>query len=151
MHVTHNQKPFINRIRYAPEVASKPERLRKDLANAKTLAGILEEELAKLRQFKVPKASTESDDQTVSSTDQGDAVMAAPETEEEDDLEPKESGSDAVERRIEKVMSEMRDRGLIDVNDDAAYEAKKVKLKPPILCAFAGTDFLSTALDGDLS
>lgn len=56
--------------------------------------------------------------------------MTAPETEEDDDPEPKESGIDAVERRIEKVMSEMRDRGLIDVNDDAAYEAKKVKLKP---------------------
>lgn len=66
--------------------------------------------------------------------------MAVAETEEDDDAKPKENGSDAVERRIEKVMSEMRDRGLIDVNDDVAYEAKKVKLNLPVSICFAVTD-----------
>jgi hypothetical protein len=52
LHVTHNTKPFVNKIQYAPEVASKPERLEKDLANTKTLAALLGEEAAILRKAK---------------------------------------------------------------------------------------------------
>ncbi|KAF9464270.1 hypothetical protein BDZ94DRAFT_1256727 [Collybia nuda] len=144
LHVTHNLRPFINRIRYAPEVASRPERLQKDLANAKTLAGILEEEAAKLRQFKVPKRSGETNGQPAQLAEdqqEEDTVMAIPETEDDDDLEPKENGSDAVERRIEKVMSEMRDRGLIDVNDDAAYEAKKTEISLDLYIAYLRAAF----------
>jgi uncharacterized protein YdhG (YjbR/CyaY superfamily) len=49
--------------------------------------------------------------------------MASPDDHE---LEPKESGTDAVERRIEKVMAEMRDQSLIDINDEKTYHEKKV-------------------------
>ena len=35
LHVTHALRPFVNRARYTPEVASRPDRLLKDLANAK--------------------------------------------------------------------------------------------------------------------
>ena len=45
---------------------------------------------------------------------------------EDDDPDPKERGVDAVEKRIEKVMADMRDQALIDVNDEKAYHAKKV-------------------------
>jgi hypothetical protein len=55
LHVTHNVRPFVNRIRYAPEVASKPDRLEKDLANVKTLAVILEDEYFNLRTIEILK------------------------------------------------------------------------------------------------
>jgi hypothetical protein len=118
-------KPFVNRIRYTPEVASRPERLEKDLANAKKLASILEEEAAKLRAATV---STKTANGEAQQDQQGDQPMSsAVEGEgEEEDPEPKESGGEAVERRIEKVMAELRDRGLVDANDEQAYEAKKV-------------------------
>lgn len=54
--------------------------------------------------------------------------MVPPET-EDDYPEPKEKGSEAVERRIEKVMSELRDRNLVDVNDEKVYEEQKVSCK----------------------
>ena len=116
----------MNRIRYAPEVASRPDRLAKDLANAKTLATLLEDEAAKLRSVKLPlpqPASTNGDDAGVKKED-SDATMAAPDEEEES--EPRERGSDAVERRIEKVMADLREQGVIDENDEKAYEEKKV-------------------------
>jgi hypothetical protein len=50
--------------------------------------------------------------------------MAGPDTEEEE--EPSERGSDAVDRRIEKIMSDLREQNLVDINDEKAYEAKKV-------------------------
>lgn len=129
MHVTHNQRPFSNRIRFAPEVASKPDRLEKDLDNAKTLAAILEEEDARLRKAKV-KPAGQFKDAEVLADDQADTVMTAPEVEEEEndpeDPEPKERGSDAVERRIEKIMADRRDQGQVDINDEKAYEAQKV-------------------------
>ncbi|KAG6855900.1 hypothetical protein C0991_004957, partial [Blastosporella zonata] len=63
LHVTHNQRAFVNRVRYAPEVASKPERIRKDLATAKELAGVLEHQAAALRQFKVSSAAVVNGDE----------------------------------------------------------------------------------------
>ena len=38
LRLIHNIEPFTSRIRYAPEVASRPDRPAKDLATAKTLA-----------------------------------------------------------------------------------------------------------------
>ncbi|KDR74495.1 hypothetical protein GALMADRAFT_250472 [Galerina marginata CBS 339.88] len=126
LHVTHNLRPFVNKIRYAPEVASRPDRLEKDLDNAKKLAPILEEQAAKLRATKLPQnppaANGEGD---AVKNDEEDAKMA-PLEEEEEEPEPKESGSEAVERRIEKVMSDMREQGLIDVNNEKAYKEKQV-------------------------
>ena len=117
----------MNRIRYAPEVASRPDRLAKDLANAKTLATLLEDEATKLRSVKLPlpqPASTNGDDAEVIKEDP-DAIMVVPD-EEDEESEPRERGSDAVERRIEKVMADLREQGVIDVNDEKAYEEKKV-------------------------
>lgn len=144
-------KPFVNRIRYTPEVASRPERLEKDLGNAKKLAAILEDEAARLRTAQVqPAGSSTATSATATATSttgtgtgeedpQGDANMApsaveppaapapAPAAIEEDEPEPKENGSEAVERRIEKVMSELRDQGLVDVNNEKEYEERKVR------------------------
>lgn len=126
MHVTHNLRPFVNKIRYTPEVASRPDRLEKDLQNAKVLAGILEVQASRLRTLKMSDLKTlggvKQDGEGPKPT-QNDANMPPP---EDEDPEPKERGSDAVERRIEKVMSDMREQGLVDINDEKAFEAKKV-------------------------
>jgi hypothetical protein len=138
----------VNKIRYAPEVASRPDRLAKDLQNVKLLATILEDQAAELRAFKPPPASVSvpagSSDQngTAGPGEEGvvngnpkaeeqDAEMTAPDQEGggatvEEEEEPKERGSDAVERRIEKFISDMRDQGLVDVNDEKAFKEKKV-------------------------
>jgi len=56
-----------------------------------------------------------------------DALMESPEADDDsDEPEPKENGSDAVERRVEKVMSDLREHGLVDENDEKAYDEKKV-------------------------
>lgn len=124
LHVTHNTRPFTTKIRFAPEVASRPERLEKDLENAKILASTLEEQAATLRAFNpAPSSEKANGDAHASSESNSDATMNSP---EDDDPEPKERGVDAVERRIEKVMADMKDQGLIDVNDEKAYHAKKV-------------------------
>jgi hypothetical protein len=118
----------VNRIRYAPEVASRPDRLAKDLANAKVLATLLEDEAAKLRSVKLPLAPpavTNGDDAGVKKEENSDAIMGAPDDEDEEP-EPKERGSDVVERRIEKIMADLREQGVINVNDERAYEEKKV-------------------------
>ena len=127
MHVTHNLRPFVNKIRYAPEVASRPERLERDLQNVKVLAGMLEQQAANLRALKLSDlkpSSTAKQDGDDAKPAQNDADMAAP---EEEDPEPKENGSDAVERRVEKVLSDLREQGLVDVNDEKTYEEKKVR------------------------
>ena len=124
MHVTHNLRPFVNKIRYAPEVASRPERLEKDLQNVKVLAGMLEQQAANLRALKLSDLKPSSTAKQDGEPAQNDADMAAP---EEEDPEPKENGSDAVERRVEKVLSDLREQGLVDVNDEKTYEEKKVR------------------------
>lgn len=128
LHVTHNLRPFVNRIRYAPEVASRPERLEKDLVNAKILAGMLEDEAVQVRRAKTKITETIHDgDEVPVSEVQEDAVMTSIDRDEDDEeVESRERGSDAVERRIEKIMADLRDQGLVDVNDEKAYEAKKV-------------------------
>ena len=123
LHVTHNVRPFTKGVRYTPEVASKPDRLVKDLVNAKALSIILEDEAARLRQMRLPPAGVRVDDQSE------DHAMMMPSDAVDDELEPKEKGSEAVERRIEKVMSELRDRNLVDVSEEKAYEEKKVSCK----------------------
>ena len=106
-------------------MASRPERLVKDLSNVKKLASILEDEAQVLRNMSIKQLVPAESKDAKSEGDQVDVAMADP---DDDDPEPKEKGSDAVERRIEKVMSELCDQGLVDVHDEKAYEAKKVRL-----------------------
>lgn len=132
MHVTHNTKPFVNRVRYAPEVASRPDRLQKDLESAKALAAVLEDEAAKLRQFKPEKPRKpegEADGDVEVKEEDGDAAMAEVEAIEEE--EPAERGSDAVERKVAKLMDEFVQQGLLEPADQKAYVAKKVSIVCP--------------------
>lgn len=121
LHVTHNTKPFVNRIRYVPEVAGRPDRIEKDLANARILASILEEEAAFLRTYS-PFASADDMD-TNGDAHPGD--VAAGES-NEDDAQPKEVGSQAVERRIEKILADLREQGV----EEKSIEAKRVRSSP---------------------
>lgn len=97
--------------------------MEKDLVNAKTLAALLEDQAATLRKTKIKEEGTKPEDDSGALT--SDVDMAAPDPEEEEE-EPSERGSDAVERRVEKVMADMREQNLVDVNDEKAYEAQRV-------------------------
>ncbi|KIK65755.1 hypothetical protein GYMLUDRAFT_39277 [Collybiopsis luxurians FD-317 M1] len=138
LHVSHTTKPFVNKIRIAPDVASRPERMEKDLANARTLAGLLEEEAAALRKFKPGKddaqAKPEGEDAPMDggNLENGDIDVDG----EEEEEEPPERGSDAVDRRIEKIMADMRDQGLVDLSDEEAYEAKKTEVSLDLYLAY---------------
>lgn len=76
-----------------------------------------------LRKAKVGTSAKREDDTDGKGVDE--IVMDSPE-DGEPEPEPREKGSDAIDRRVEKVMSDLRDQGLIDVNNEVAYEAKKV-------------------------
>ena len=111
-------------------MASKPDRLVKDLENAKTLAALLEEEYMNLRKARVDGKSQNGD---ISAAANGENAEAQPEdatmadtADTEDDPEPREMGSEAVERRIEKVMADLQEQGAVDTSDEKALEAKRV-------------------------
>lgn len=122
--MTHNTKPFVNRIRYVPEVASRPDRIEKDLANAKILASMLEEEAAFLRTFS-PSASADSMD-TNGDAQPGEMTTGGTHQCNEDSPQPKEVGSQAVERRIEKILADLREQGV----EEKSMEAKRVRSSP---------------------
>ncbi|KAG6915387.1 hypothetical protein DXG01_011759 [Tephrocybe rancida] len=143
LHVTHNQRPFVNRVRYAPEVASKPDRIRKDLALAKELATVLEQEASILRRFKPTAVRTSNGAGEAGEPDgHEDSKMAAPPSDDaEEEPEPKENGSEAIEQRIEKLMSDMRDLGLVDENDEKVYEEKKTVVSLDLYIAYLRAAF----------
>ncbi|KAI6035578.1 hypothetical protein F5J12DRAFT_794440 [Pisolithus orientalis] len=131
LHVTHNTKPFVNRVRYVPEVAGKPDRIEKDLANAKVLASILEDEAAALRKSSPSSAGGDGMDTNGDGVSEqvpiGDAHAG-----NEDDPEPKEGGSQAVERRIEKILADLREQGV----DEKTIEAKKPVISLDLYLAY---------------
>jgi hypothetical protein len=145
LHLSHNLKPFVNRIRYAPEVASRPDRLAKDLASAKSLASLLEDECDRVRRSPPrddappPDGTLEPDIQSATQ----DTLMANGSLDQDPDEDaPKSRGSEAVERRIEKVISELKESTGVDVMNEKEFEAKKVKFHllsilayPPLLRA----------------
>ncbi|KAF9076653.1 hypothetical protein BDP27DRAFT_1313687 [Rhodocollybia butyracea] len=139
LHVSHTTKPFINKIRIAPDVASRPERMEKDLTNAKVLAGLLEEEAATLRKMKSKDfAPPKPEEEALMEEKNLDNVVVDVDVdgEEEEEEEPPERGSDAVDRRIEKVMADMRDQGLVDMNDEDAYEVKRTEVSLDLYLAY---------------
>jgi len=141
LHVAHNTKPFTGRIRYAPEVASKPDRIAKDLANAKTLAAILEEEYETLRKLKIQSKPENGNDAPNGDATNPDVAMSDATGAADEDPEPKERGSEAVERRIEKVMVDLRDQGLVDTADEKAMEQKKAVVALDLYLAYLRAAF----------
>ncbi|KAI0751499.1 hypothetical protein C8Q80DRAFT_579948 [Daedaleopsis nitida] len=141
LHVAHITKPFVTRVRHTPEVASKPDRLEKDLENAKKLAAILEEEYMNLRKFKIPEKPQNGDAPTDGNGDQTgapneDSAMRDATAEAEDDPEPREMGSEAVERHIEKVMADLQEQGAVDTSDEKALEAKRTVIALDLYLAY---------------
>lgn len=116
--MSHNTRPFVNRVRYVPEVASRPERIEKDLANVKILASILEEEYTALFKYSIPSTG----DDGVETNGGARPVDVGMQADNEDDPVPREAGSEAVERRIEKIMEELREQCV----DEKMLEVKKV-------------------------
>ena len=113
--MSHNTKPFVNRVRYVPEVASRPDRIEKDLANIKILASILEEEHATLYKASASSMAGEANGEARPE----DVGMQA---DNEDDPALREAGSEAVERRIEKLMGDLREQCV----DEKVLGVKKV-------------------------
>jgi hypothetical protein len=59
---------------------------------------------------------------------------------------PKSRGSEAVERRIEKLISELNDlSGAMEVTSEREFEAKKVKFRPLSVIAWPHTPPLPNA------
>lgn len=125
--MSHVVKPFTNRIRYTPDVASRPERLEKDLANAKILVAQLEEEATKLRSLKIFELKVKSKVNGEVKTEDDTGIAPPEEPEEEPDLEPREKGAEAVERRVEKILADLRDQGLVDPGNEKEYDERKVR------------------------
>lgn len=143
LHVSHITKPFTSRIRYAPEVASKPDRLAKDLENAKALAATLEAEYETLRKMKIeakPAADGAATDAN-GATESADVAMTNIEGENQEDAEPQERGSDAVERRIEKIMADLREQNALDFSDEKAVEARRTVIALDLYLAYLRTAF----------
>ncbi|KAI0723048.1 hypothetical protein C8Q76DRAFT_614816 [Earliella scabrosa] len=146
LHVAHITKPFVTRVRHTPEVASKPDRLVKDLENAKKLAALLEEEYMNLRRAKVDEKSQNGDASTGANGVKSeplneDAPMREATTEAEEDPEPREMGSEAVERRIEKVMADLQEQGAVDTSDEKALEAKRTVIALDLYLAYLRAAF----------
>ncbi|CAL1701519.1 unnamed protein product [Somion occarium] len=141
LHVAHIVKPFTSRVRYAPEVASRPDRLAKDLANAKILASVLEDEYAALRKAHAEAKAQGTENGVETKDGSNDVMMADTGNDQDEDPEPRERGSDAVERRIEKVMTEMKDQGLLEGLDDQEVEAKRTVVALDLYLAYLRAAF----------
>jgi len=130
LHITHTSRPYHARMRQAPEVSSTPHRIKKDLEQARRVAELLEEEYMKLRSIKPgPEPSLEGKkeggDTTMATENAGDNEHATASEKnpangvEEENLEPLEKGSEAVERRAEKLMAEL----------DISLEGEELEMK----------------------
>lgn len=127
LHLTHSMRPFVNKVRMAPEVASKPDRIAKDLTNARRLVGLLEEEYERVRTFKpssvvFPPVSAGTEDEPRNET-RDISMLEAPGA-DEDDEEPNEKGSVAIERRLLKLASDYPEPS--SEGETRALENKKV-------------------------
>ena len=117
----------------------------KDLENAKALAVILEEEYESLRKLKI-QPKKEGGDEANGDVTNIDVTMTDSAGVADEDPEPKERGSEAVERRIEKVVADLRDQGLVDPDDEKALGQKKVRLG--YTCRFGPCSCSSTGCGG---
>lgn len=121
MHVLHNKQPFKNRVRYAPEVASRPDILQKDLERARTLLVHLEAEYYALRKLRIL-----SRDEVITLPEgplREDVVTLAEGEGDRDDVEPSRSTLSAVDQRIERVLAEIPQDGL----DEDDLKIRKVR------------------------
>ncbi|KAF8759618.1 hypothetical protein RHS01_01713 [Rhizoctonia solani] len=118
LHTTRIVRPFTGRARITPSAACHPQRLTKDLARAKQLAHIYEEESRALNRV-----------QDVSETANGEA-------EDESSLG---SGCEHVERRFEKLVAEMEEKE--GGSDGPNFAAKSLSIQLDLYLAYLRTAF----------
>ena len=120
MHTIHTTTPFRGKIRTTPEAASRPDRIEKDLANVKTLASLLENEYLNVR--RLPSKPDDAPADWEKTALESEVLMDA----DPEDPEPKERGSDAVERRVEKIVDDLKSSGKHTSDNEKEFSYKKV-------------------------
>ncbi|KDN51189.1 hypothetical protein RSAG8_00818, partial [Rhizoctonia solani AG-8 WAC10335] len=118
LHTTRIVRPFTGRARITPSAACHPQRLTKDLARAKQLAHIYEEESRVLNRVQ----------------DVSDAANG--ETEDESSLG---SGCEHVERRFEKLVAELEEKE--GGSDGPNFTAKSLGIQLDLYLAYLRTAF----------
>ncbi|KAG8715023.1 hypothetical protein FRC11_006078 [Ceratobasidium sp. 423] len=118
LHTTRIVRPFTGRARITPSAACHPQRLTKDLARAKQLAHIYEEESRALNRV-----------QDVSESASGEA-------EDESSLG---SGCEHVERRFEKLVAELEEKE--GGSDGPNFAAKSLGIQLDLYLAYLRTAF----------
>lgn len=111
--MSHSVRPFTSRFRCTPEIASRPDRIEKDLANVKKLAAILEDEALRLSRLKVEEQQSGLDGEDIK-----------PSTAEHAEA-PKERGSEAIERRLERLVADLQEQHHSD-GEESGLAMKKV-------------------------
>ncbi|KAL5508542.1 hypothetical protein ACEPAH_6161 [Sanghuangporus vaninii] len=137
LHLNHNTRPFTSKARVTPDVASRPDRIAKDLSQARRLATILEDEYERVRTFRPepPVAqpdATESGDQPPPEDILARDALA-------DDEPPMEKGSDAVERRIARLTADFPEPS--DESEAKALELKKNTIALDLYLAYLRAAF----------
>lgn len=105
LHLNHNTRPFSGKVRTTPEVASRPERIAKDLAQIRRIATILEDEYERVRTFRPEPPAAQPDGAEGGDQPPPEDILTRDALSE--DETPPEKGSDAVERRIAQLTSEL--------------------------------------------
>lgn len=111
-------------MRFTPEVASRPDRIEKDLAQVRRLAAVLEDEYERVRTFRPEPPVVQSEGTEGSEQPEPEDVLTRDASAE--DEPPPEKGSDAVERRIERLIAELPSPE--NEEEEKALEVKKVSL-----------------------
>jgi hypothetical protein len=87
------------------------------------LAGILEKEYLNVRRLPEKPEDAPSDWEKT----QIESDILLDEVNDPDDPDPREKGSEAIERRVEKIMHDLKEAGRIDDEDEKEYNNKKVR------------------------
>ncbi|KZT35530.1 hypothetical protein SISSUDRAFT_1025265 [Sistotremastrum suecicum HHB10207 ss-3] len=154
LHVTNSTRPFVSKLRTTPEVASRPARIEKDLAQVKQLVAILEAESAKLRRFAPPKSAlpTSKDAKEPNGVKKEEADGDRPEEVKEEDIDladesqiepdPPETGSEAIERRVEKIVSELQEHQTpAELDSGVGFDTKKAAIALDLYVAYVRSAF----------
>ncbi|KZT62144.1 hypothetical protein CALCODRAFT_490328 [Calocera cornea HHB12733] len=131
MHVVHNTQPYPSRVRVAPPISNKPDRMRLDLQNIKELAGVLEVDWemtktkvkadrsqAKKRAAEAAAAAPQEGDVAMDGEVKKEPVQIEEEA-EVDDGEPFR-GSEKVEKRFETLVQRLREKAQEKAGDGEA-------------------------------
>ncbi|KAF8338984.1 uncharacterized protein EI90DRAFT_3039954 [Cantharellus anzutake] len=145
LHVTHSTRPFRSRARRTPESASEPERIEKDLANVKKLAAVLEDEAYHLQTLpeKLPEPRNLKQSNGGELPDDSDAVItgdaepaADSEMTVEPTREPKDRGTEALNKRLEKLLSDLNEKHKDEGSSEGTLRVKKNMIELDLYLAY---------------